>query len=199
MTRIHLAVLLCLALTLLSLSACGGASSGEASTQNGIYIIPGKTPTGTVQTEPVTESPPETVMESVTEPPAVTTEAVTTEAVTTVPETEAITEAQTTSPAPETTAESAESAVTILSVTSPIAPNSNATLTAKGIPGTTYSITVYYSSGPSTAKGLADKTAASDGSLSWEWKVGQRTKAGTYRIVVYGGGETAETTFTVTE
>lgn len=102
-------------------------------------------------------------------------------------------------PEPDETDRGEGHTITDITVTSPVAPNSKALLTAHVLPDTVYSITVYYSSGPSTAKGLTDKTSHADGTVSWEWKVGQRTKAGTYRIVITGGGDSVETTFTVTE
>ncbi len=98
---------------------------------------------------------------------------------------------------PET--EAAETLLKILRVSSPVAPNETASLSAAGYPGTRYAIAVYYASGKSEAKGLSDKTADGNGVVTWKWKIGQRTKPGTYRITVSGGGETVETTFTVTE
>ena len=132
-----------------------------------------------------------------TEPPTVTIQPVETEPPppeTTVPVTEP--------PKPETTAPVTEKPVKVdtitnIKVTSPIPPNSIATLSAKVSPNTKYSITVYYSSGASSADGLEDKTSDANGNISWSWKVGGRTKPGTYRIVIAGGGEKKETTFTV--
>ncbi len=101
--------------------------------------------------------------------------------------------------AAEETAQPAEQLLRVLTVVSPARQNKKAKLTASGIPGETYSIAVYYSSGKSEAAGLTDKKANENGLVSWTWKVGGRTKPGTYRITVTGGGETAETEFTVTE
>ena len=53
-----------------------------------------------------------------------------------------------------------------------------------GQAGVEYKIKVYYASGVSTAKALAPKVAAEDGSLVWEWTVSSRTKPGTYKIIV---------------
>lgn len=89
----------------------------------------------------------------------------------------------------------------IASVTSPVRPGANATLTAKTAPGAKCAITVYYKSGPSTAQGLVPKAADAGGNVSWTWKVGTNTTPGTWRIVVTaskdGSTVTKETTFTV--
>lgn len=87
----------------------------------------------------------------------------------------------------------------LISVTSPVGRNETATLKAIGKPNTEYRISVYYSSGASTADGLENHTSDSSGNVSWSWKVGGRTKGGTHRIVISGGGETLETSFTTTE
>ena len=78
-----------------------------------------------------------------------------------------------------------------------VSANSTASINIKGKPNTIYSITVYYSSGASKAKGLEDKKSDGNGKVSWSWKVGSRTKQGTYRIVISGGNEKIETNFTV--
>ena len=80
-----------------------------------------------------------------------------------------------------------------------IGRNETGTVKIKGKANTEYSITVYYKSGPSTAKGLEAKTSDADGYVSWSWKVGGRTTPGTYKIVVEGGGEKVTVEFTVTE
>lgn len=85
----------------------------------------------------------------------------------------------------------------IVSVTSPVRAGANATLIAKTTPGASCGITVYYKSGPSSAQGLGPKTAGANGEVSWTWKVGSRTSAGTWRIVVNCSGLTQETSFTV--
>ena len=84
-------------------------------------------------------------------------------------------------------------------VSSPVGKNETATLAAIGKPNTEYSISVYYSSGASTADGLEKHTSDSSGNVSWSWKVGGRTKSGSHRIVISGGGETLETSFTTTD
>lgn len=75
--------------------------------------------------------------------------------------------------------------------------NEKATVAIIGQAGVTYDIDVYYKSGESSAKGLEDKPADGDGFVCWTWKVGASTAAGTYRIVVTGGGESQTVYFTV--
>ncbi len=92
-----------------------------------------------------------------------------------------------------------ETVLKLVSVTSPVSRNEYATLTAKGKPNTEYTISVYYSTSASTAAGLEKKTSDADGNVSWTWKVGGKTNAGSHRIVVSGGNERIETAFTTTE
>ena len=92
----------------------------------------------------------------------------------------------------------AEESITVVHLTSPISAGSTAAIGIKGKPGTEYSIKVYYKSGASHAEGLVPKISDSNGEVSWSWKVGSRTSAGTFRIVISGDGEKIETYFTVT-
>ena len=84
--------------------------------------------------------------------------------------------------------------ITVASLTSPISPGANASLSVHTTPGASCAITVYYRSGPSKAAGLGPQTAASDGSAAWQWKVGTRTTPGVWRIVVTAtlNGETGQ-------
>lgn len=91
----------------------------------------------------------------------------------------------------------ASTALTILSVTSPISPGANATLLAKTSPNASCSITVFTKSGTSTAQGLTPKSADASGNVSWAWKVGTRTTAGTYNINVTCNNVSQTTTYTV--
>ena len=74
--------------------------------------------------------------------------------------------------------------IDIVSLTSPIAPGGQASLTIKTTPGAACTITVYYKSGPSQAQGLGPQTANSEGNVTWSWKVGTRTTPGTWHVVV---------------
>lgn len=105
---------------------------------------------------------------------------------------------ETTELLPSTTeAEEESDTLQIVSYESAVRRNETVTLSAKGKPNTAYRITVYYKSGPSSAAGLEEKVSDSDGNVSWTWKIGGRTAAGTFRIVVEGGDESVSVSFTV--
>src|SRR5712692_4147372 len=74
--------------------------------------------------------------------------------------------------------------ITLISVTSPAAPFTDATLTVSTAPEANCSIVVHYKSGPSRAKGLVPKVASSSGRVSWTWRVGSNTTPGRWPIVV---------------
>ena len=93
---------------------------------------------------------------------------------------------------------SEEVEISLISITSPISAGSTASITVQGEPDTDYSITVIYSSGPSSADGLETKTSDSDGVVSWSWKIGTRTKEGTCRISISGGGKSFSTSIEIT-
>ncbi|MBQ7337049.1 MAG: hypothetical protein IJW40_01210 [Clostridia bacterium] len=87
----------------------------------------------------------------------------------------------------------------VSSLTSPIKAGHKATLTARGMAGGEYDISVRYASGESTAQGLEPQRAAADGSLSWTFRVSSRVAAGEYPITLSGEGETVTVTLVVTE
>jgi hypothetical protein len=74
--------------------------------------------------------------------------------------------------------------ITLISVTSPTAPFTDATLSVSTAPGAACSIVVHYKSGPSRAKGLIPKVASGSGRVSWTWRVGSNTTSGRWPIVV---------------
>ena len=86
----------------------------------------------------------------------------------------------------------------LISVTSPIAAGSTATITVSGAPNTSYFITVHYKSGDSTAEGLGEKISDGNGSVSWSWMVGSRTTPGTWSATISGGGQSISVSFEVT-
>jgi hypothetical protein len=88
--------------------------------------------------------------------------------------------------------------ITVTSAPGTVAAGSNASLAIKGRPNTEYSISVYYSSGASKANGLAAAMSDGSGSVSWTWKVSAKTTPGTHRIVISGGDDNIETSFTTT-
>lgn len=77
--------------------------------------------------------------------------------------------------------------------------NDIAILKAVGKPDTTYTLKVYYSSKVSEAKGTGAKKSDANGNVTWSWKVGAKTKPGTHKIVIEGGGDKIETTFETVE
>lgn len=87
--------------------------------------------------------------------------------------------------------------LTVMKFTSPATRNSNATLTLRGAPNTEYRISVIYSSGASSAKGLESKFSDGDGMVSWTWKIGGKVKSGKYKVTVSGGGTVANFTLEV--
>ena len=85
-----------------------------------------------------------------------------------------------------------------VSVTSPVSRGGSATVVVQTSPAASCTIVVTYKSGPSSAQGLGPKQAGADGQVSWTWMVGSRTTPGDWPITVTCGGQTIETTFTVT-
>ena len=74
--------------------------------------------------------------------------------------------------------------ISVVSVSSPVAPFSDATLEIQTAPGATCAVTVHYKSGPSRAKGLVPKTADGRGRIVWRWRVGSNTTPGRWPIDV---------------
>jgi outer membrane biosynthesis protein TonB len=174
-----------------------------------VILEPGDYPTGytlDITTQIETEPPAPVTQPPETEPPKPTTQAPQTEPPAPVTEPPApvtqppvVTEAPKPVTPPPVVTEAPKQVLDILSVSSPIKGGQNATLSAKGKPNTAYDIKVVYSSGESSAKGLEDKTSDANGNVSWTWKVGAKTKPGTYTITVKGGGETDTIKITVTD
>lgn len=77
--------------------------------------------------------------------------------------------------------------ITILTSPGTVKRGKSATLEIRGTPNTLYSIKVKYSSGYSSAKGLEDKISDENGVCSWTWRVGAKTKPGSYNITVSDG------------
>lgn len=141
--------------------------------------------------EALTSQPPATAAPATQVPPTAAPTQAPTQPPTTAP-TQAPTQAPTIAPT-----QPAAATLTILSYPEIVHRNEMATVKIQGAPNTNYSITVYYKSGPSEAAGLETKISDANGYVSWTWKVGGRTSAGTFRIVVSGGGETKSVNFTV--
>ena len=95
------------------------------------------------------------------------------------------------------TVENTPATLQLVSLTTPLAAGSKATLIAHGQAGTEYTISVRYASGESTAKGLEPQVADENGTLTWTFLVSSRVAAGEYPVTVRGGGETLTLTLTV--
>jgi hypothetical protein len=78
----------------------------------------------------------------------------------------------------------AELPISLISLSSPVAPFSDATLEIQTRPGASCGISVVYRSGPSRARGLIPQTADSKGRIGWRWRVGSNTTPGRWPIVV---------------
>ena len=82
---------------------------------------------------------------------------------------------------------STTSNINLISLTSPVKKGSEASISIKGLPNTTYDIDVIYSSGASKASGLEDKVSDSEGNVSWTFKVSSNVKVGTYEVRITDG------------
>ena len=91
----------------------------------------------------------------------------------------------------DTSNNSTTSNISLVSLTSPVSRGSDATVSIKGLPNTTYDIDVIYSSGESKATGLEDKTSDSNGNVSWTFKVSSNVKPGTYEVKITDGSSNA--------
>jgi len=107
-------------------------------------------------------------------------------------ETESTTGTSTPAPTLTTQVFSGPLSLSAVSLTSPTARGSLASLTIQTAPGAPCTITVIYKSGPSSASGLGPQTADDDGNVTWQWKVGSGTTPGTWKITVTAttGGKT---------
>lgn len=133
---------------------------------------------------------PELTLAETTEPTTLPTESTTQP--TTVPTTQPETE-----PTEAELVETEYSGLTITDWSQTVSPGDTGFVTIQGKPGVTYTITVTYKSGPSKAKGLDPQAADDRGTVTWNWKIGSKTSAGTFSITVSGGGETRKVTFQV--
>jgi hypothetical protein len=89
------------------------------------------------------------------------------------------------------------SEIKLANITSPISQGETASISIQGQPNTEYIIALHYSSGNSTAAGLENKISDNNGAVSWSWKIGAKTKTGTYNIDISGGGEKFTTNITI--
>jgi hypothetical protein len=101
------------------------------------------------------------------------------------------------SPANPAPAAQPAAAVTFVSVTGGY-PGGYASVTIQATPGANCSISYTTPSGrASVAVGLGDQTADADGKVTWSWKIGNRTKPGTGRVMVTCNGQSATSDITI--
>jgi hypothetical protein len=81
-------------------------------------------------------------------------------------------------------ADNATLGVSIQSLTSPVVPGENASVTIKTNPGAWCTIKVVYDKTPSKDSGLVGKTADEYGSASWTWTVNEGTVVGKWPVTV---------------
>jgi len=74
--------------------------------------------------------------------------------------------------------------ISVVSLSTPVAPFSDATIEIQTSPGASCAITVRYKSGPSQAKGLVVKPADAKGRVAWQWRVGSNTTPGRWPIEI---------------
>jgi len=157
--------------TLSKIAAQFGVSVAALSAINDISD-PSMIPVGQVLVIPSSDY---VVPEPTAAPPLATAVSETAPQPTPVPEP---TQAPAPAPAPEALT------IEVVSLTSPIRPGANASLTIRTAPSAPCTITVYYKSGASQAAGLGPQNANAEGLATWRWKVGTRTTPGLWRIVV---------------
>jgi hypothetical protein len=79
------------------------------------------------------------------------------------------------------------SAVTIVAVTSPVARGAQATLSARAVPGVSY--TLSYTPPEGAVQELDARVAAADGRVSWTWLIESASSSGTGSILVTAAGD----------
>lgn len=158
-----------------------------------VVVIKPVTAVTTVKSEPPQTLPEVIITEDTTS--ATTIPEITTSPESVAPEPDPIIQPVTTDSEPQDNT----AVLSLISFNSPITRGNTATLKIQGRPDTVYSIALYYSSGKSSASGLEDITSDSNGNAEWNWRIGSRTKTGTYKIEIKGGGETLVTEIIITE
>ncbi|WP_442601203.1 hypothetical protein [Paenibacillus sp. KN14-4R] len=179
----------------LSLTACATPNNSTTIQSEKALIQPTSQSTTVVQSSPNVDNKTENSQTTDTSKQS------TAKSTTTPTKEETLTPTANTSPVKETPKTvlktEQEDTAKIISVTSPAARNSTATLKAKVAPNATASIVVHYKSGASKAAGLESKKADSNGNVSWFWHVGGNTTLGNWKITVSSGNSSAETSFEV--
>lgn len=87
--------------------------------------------------------------------------------------------------------------LTVTSAPGTVSKGSTASISIKGKPTTRYSIAVHYSSSVSKASGLEAKTSDANGNVTWSWKIGAKTKPGTYDVIISDGTDEVDSSVTI--
>jgi len=87
--------------------------------------------------------------------------------------------------------------IRILSANTTVGYEEYASISIIGKPGETYTITSKYKWGGEDVSVFEKRTANRDGVATWVWKVRSNTTPGTYPIVITGGNQRIETSYTV--
>jgi len=87
--------------------------------------------------------------------------------------------------------------IRILSANTTVGYEEYASISIIGKPGETYSITSKYRWGGEDVTAFENRKANRDGVATWVWKVRSNTAPGTYPIIITGGNQRIETSYTV--
>jgi len=102
-----------------------------------------------------------------------------------------------TSSGSSTSSNTSSSKLVIVSSNLNVTPGEYASVTIRTTSGASASIEVDYESGPSKSTSLYPKTAGSDGTVTWQWKVGTRTTPGKWPVIITANDQTIQTTVNV--
>ena len=81
-------------------------------------------------------------------------------------------------------ADNVPASASVQSLTSPVMPGDNASISVKGNPGSTCSIKVEYNKVASTDSGLIAKSTDEFGIITWAWTIGATTPEGKWPVTV---------------
>ena len=91
------------------------------------------------------------------------------------------------------TEETAEQHVRIVNIAHSVVAGNDVTVIAQAKPDTTCTVVYFTPSGhPSSAAGLAAKLTSTAGTVTWTWRIGSGTSAGTAKVRVTCGPESVE-------
>ncbi|MCX8131812.1 MAG: hypothetical protein N3I35_17165 [Clostridia bacterium] len=89
--------------------------------------------------------------------------------------------------------------IKILSAKKEVKAGEKVEFTVQGKAGAEYEIASTYVLDSKTYTAYQSKTADKEGTVSWSWRVNEKTKPGTYAITITGDGTTLLSSYTVTK